>query len=93
VKRRRDDGAENQDETDHHSDEHDICERVTDRVAYYAPGLVDADPVAHRVERSVNLLVIRDVEDLDDGEQADEDPGDSGHDAPWPGRQHQRHSH
>jgi hypothetical protein len=60
---------------------------------YYARSLSDAAPVAHRVKRPVNLLVKRRVEDLVHDEQAEEDPGDYGHNASWPGRQHQRHSH
>ena len=93
VKRCCGDCAEKQGETDHDQDEHDVGERVADRVAYNARSLVDADLVAHRVKRPIKLLVIRDVEDLVDGEQAEEDPGDRGQNASWLGRQHERRSH
>ena len=93
VNRCRGDGADEQDETEPDRDEHDVGERGADGVAYHAHGRADADPVVHRVERPVELLVERHVEDLVEGEQAEQEPGDRGHDPSRPGRQHQRDSH
>src|SRR5262245_35215864 len=86
------DCGDEEDETERERDKRDVCGRGTDSVAYYAHSGPDAAPVVHRVERPVEFLVERYVEDLGESEQAEEDSGDSGHDPSWPGRQHQRDS-
>src|SRR5690349_17327620 len=87
------DGDDEQSDTDPDHDENDVGERGADGVADHAGGRPDAAPVVQRVERPVELLPHRYVEDLVEGEHAEQEPGDRGHDPSRPQRQHQRDSH
>src|SRR6185437_11333865 len=78
------DGDDELSDTDPDQDENDVGERGADGVADHAGGRPDAAPVVQRVERPVELLPHRYVEDLVEGEHAEQEPGDRGHDPSRP---------
>ena len=78
---------------DEHAGEHRGADRgrPAERLVHEVVGVADERPVQHRVERALERREEAHVDDLDDGEQAQQAAADRGDDPTRPGREHEQH--